>query len=83
VNAERSTVGSFLDLVQLALQGVDLALNLLEGGALLSDEQPPILAPGVAQEGNLDAGRSVRGARPDVEFKGSEDMQKGLLSVGG
>jgi hypothetical protein len=41
-------VGSFSDLVQLVLQGIDLPFKLLEGLALRRDEQAPVLAPGVA-----------------------------------
>ena len=40
--------GSFPDLVQFVLQGIDLPFQLLEGCALRSDEQAPVLAPGVA-----------------------------------
>jgi len=55
---ERST-GSFPDLVQLVLQGINLPLNLFEGVALRRDEQAPILAPGIAQESNLEASPNV------------------------
>jgi hypothetical protein len=61
-NLER-LAGSFPDLVQLVLQGVDLPLHLFEGGAFRSDEQASILAPGVAQEGSLDGGRVVWSSR--------------------
>ena len=77
MNAQSSTAGSPAQIIQLVLEGVDLVLNLLEGGSLGRDKQSPILGLGVAQESNFDAGRAVRGARPDVEFKGSEDVHEG------
>jgi hypothetical protein len=56
---ERSA-GSLADLVQLVLQGIDLPFHLLEGATFRRDEQAPILAPGVAQDGNPDACGVVR-----------------------
>jgi hypothetical protein len=70
---ERSA-GSLADLVQLVLQGIDLPFQFLEGSVFRGDEQSSILAPGVAQEGNSDGCRAVRGPRPDVQLKGSEYM---------
>jgi hypothetical protein len=48
------SAGSFPDLVQLVLQGIDLPFHLFEGCTFRSDEQASVLAPGVAQEGNPD-----------------------------
>ena len=64
--------GSFPDLVQLDLQGIDLPFHLFEGCTFRSDEQAPVLASGVAQEGNPDGCRVVWCSRLDVQLKGSE-----------
>ena len=53
------SAGSLADLVQLVLQGIDLPFHLFEGVALRRDEQAPILAPGIAQESNLEASPNV------------------------
>ena len=57
-----------------------ISVRFLDGraaGSLGRDKQSPILTPGVAQESNLDAGRAVRVAGLDLQFKGSEDAHEG------
>jgi hypothetical protein len=51
---------SLADLVQFVPKGIDLPFDLLEGRALGHDKQASILAPGVAEEGNLHVCRVVR-----------------------
>jgi hypothetical protein len=51
---------SLADLVRFVLKGIDLPFNLLEGRALGRDKQASILAPGVAEEGDLHACRGIR-----------------------
>ena len=59
---------SLADLVRFVLKGIDLPFNLFEGRALGRDKQASILAPGVAEEGDLHACRVVRCSRPDFEL---------------
>jgi hypothetical protein len=64
------SVGSFPNLVQLILQRIDLALQLLEGRASGCDEQTPVLALGVSGKGNRNRNRRVWRSKPGLKLKG-------------
>jgi hypothetical protein len=61
-------LSALADLVQFVLKGIDLPFDPFEGRALGRDKQASILAPGVAEEGDLHACRVVRCSRPDFEL---------------
>jgi len=47
------------------------------GVGIVNGRQAPALAPGVSQQGNLDACRIVWGAGSDFQLKGAEDVHEG------
>jgi hypothetical protein len=63
--------GQFFRTISSNAQGSDLPFDLLEGGALRGDEPAPILASGVSQESNPDAGWVIWGSRPYLQLEGS------------
>jgi hypothetical protein len=68
------------EFVQLVPKGIDLPLNLLERRVLWGDEQPPILAPAMAQQGCRDGRWFVWIAGLDVQLEGSEEVHRYVSS---
>jgi hypothetical protein len=76
------TLRSLADLVEFVLKRIDLPFDLSKARARWRDKQALILAPGVAEEGNLHACRVVRCSGPNFELQGSDEMYRWLSLLG-